>query len=199
MKNTLLKEAIDNYDNDKMALALEQFLDISKTTDEEEVFLYLSLIFKHGDGVPADEFKAKQNKKRYVEIIKSKADKGEDEYKMKYAAILQYGDGVEIDEKSALTQFIELATNGYVESQFHLYTIYNHGFCGIDKNEYLAHKWLSKATSNEWPEALSTSALNMLSCGDIDNIEKEKAKLLLIRAIDLGDWRAQEIYDSYFN
>jgi hypothetical protein len=60
-----LSAAIQHYENDRMDIAIPQFLKLADQ-DCEEALLYLSLIYREGDGVDKDEIKARKFKNEYV-------------------------------------------------------------------------------------------------------------------------------------
>ena len=194
----LLTEAIRNYENDKMELAIQQFSALTKS-DNEEAFLYLSLIYKDGDGVSKDELLAKKYKIRYVEIIKSKAVLGDEKYKLKYAYILQYGDGIPIDCEAAISIFNNLADLGCAEAQYHLYCIFNYGWCDQNKDNVLALEWLNKATKSNWPDAMYSTARILLNGSCVGDYVANDAKLLLEKAAESGHWPSIEALRLYFS
>ena len=178
-----------------MQLAISQFSKLAEVNDEEAC-LYLSLIYKYGeDGVPQDELKAKRLRKKYVEILLDKANRGDVQSKLKYAYILQYGDGIKMDENKALDLFKELAQDDVTEAQFHLYTIFCHGFCQQSHDSITANYWLEKAFTSNWPEAIYIKALQILS-NDDDSLE---AMNLLEKASDLGFFPAKECLKTKTN
>jgi len=187
----LLFDAINHYENDEMQLAISKFEELAKINDEEAI-LYLSLIYKEGDGLPQDELKAKRLKKRYVDIVLKKANSGDLKSKLKYAYILQYGDGIQADEKQAFLLFEELANDDTTEAQFHLYTIFHHGFCLQNPDPVLADYWLNKAFDSNWPEAIYITALRLLS----NNDGSQEAIRLLEKASSLDFFPATELLNT---
>lgn len=187
----LLRDAIDNYEKDNMGIALSQFNQLAEK-EHEEAFLYLSLIYKHGDGVAKDEVTAKRFKRLYVQQIEAKAASGIVSYQLKYAYILQYGDGVAVNNEKAFRLFSQLAEAGNAEAQFRLYSFYSHGWCGQPVDHTLASKWLNDATNAEWAEALYTTALMLLRESIEDHGVVNQAETMLRKAAELGFWPAKD-------
>lgn len=186
----LLRAAIANYETDKMSAAVEQFLDLAKH-DCEEAFLYLSLIFREGDGVQKDELAAARYKKQYGQTIEAKATAGITGYKLKLAYLLQFGDGMAVDNSRAFSLFLGLATEGCGEAQFHLSRIFSRGECGQKPNTDLELFWLNEATKAEWPMAIYYSALFLKSsCNTAESLQRVKE--MMERSSQLGCWQAKE-------
>ncbi|GAB3254634.1 tetratricopeptide repeat protein [Chitinimonas naiadis] len=186
----LLREAEQNYECDNMEVAISQFLALAEN-DCEEAFLYLSLIYRDGDGVGRDELTAARYKRKYVQSIKAKAESGISAYQLKLAYIFQFGDGVAIDDARAFQLFSELAREGLGEAQFHLSRIYAHGWCGQHVDPELELLWLNEAVKSEWPMALYYSALFLVE----DSASAESlshAVALMKRSAELGCWQAKE-------
>ncbi|WP_137940327.1 tetratricopeptide repeat protein [Chitinivorax sp. B] len=186
----LLHSAIQNYENDNMEVAIPQFLALAQH-DYEEAFLYLSLIYRDGDGTEKDELQAVRYKRQYVQSIEKKAANGLPAYQLKLAYVLQFGDGVAIDNARAFLLFLELAKAGWGEAQFHLSLIYAHGDCGQNADAELELYWLNEAAKSEWPMALYYSALFL----EVDPSTAEsalRAKEMMNRAAELGCWQAKE-------
>lgn len=187
----LLEEAIIHYESDEMESAVAKFRQLAKLNNEE-AYLYLSLIYKDGDGVIRDELESKRLKKKYVQIVNEKASEGDIKYKLKYAYILQYGDGIDSDENQAIKLLKELASEGLAEAQFHLYTIYQHGFCGQNVDFSVAEYWLDLAFESNWPEAIYIKSLQLLS----DDRNSTEAVALLKKSADLGFFPAEELLNE---
>lgn len=189
-----LSQAIEYYENDEMDLAIPLFHELASNNCEESN-LYLSLIYQDGDGVEKNELKARQCKKKYVDIIEEKAKQGDPYYRLKMGAILQYGDGIPVDEKQAFDIYFALANEGEPEAQFILYSIFTHGWCGKNVDQGQARIWLEKAAQAEWPEALCVLAVALLSEND-DSKNKDKAICMLQKSLQLGHWPAEEHLDQ---
>lgn len=177
-----------------MALAVAQFRELAGQGCEE-AFLYLSLIFKDGDGVEKDELAAVRYKRRYVEITETKAIAGVTGYRLKLAYLLQFGDGAPIDTSRAFSLFLELAKGGSGEAQFHLSRIYAHGECGQKRDASLEFYWLNEATQSEWPLAIYYSAL-LLEDSFSTEETKRRVQEMMKKAAQLGCWQAKEYLDS---
>lgn len=186
----LLRAAIDNYETDRMATAIAQFKKLADG-DCEEAFLYLSLIFREGDGVEQDEVAAVRCKRQYVQSIESKATTGIKGYKLKLAYLLQFGDGMPVDNSRAFSLFSELAKSGCGEAQFHLSRIFAHGECGQKRDSDLELYWLSEATRAEWPLAIYYSALFLKSTSSSTE-SLHCVKEMMERSSKLGCWQAKE-------
>ncbi|WP_374539167.1 tetratricopeptide repeat protein [Chitinimonas taiwanensis] len=190
----LLQAAIHNYENDNMGVAISQFLTLAQQ-DCEEAYLYLSLIYRDGDGTGKDELRAARYKRQYVQSIETKASSGLPAYKLKLAFILQFGDGVAIDNTRAFSIFSGLAKSGWGEAQFHLSRIYAHGNCGQNADTNLELYWLNEATKSEWPMALYYSAL-FLEAESQTAESMFRAKEMLKRSAELGCWQAKEYLET---
>lgn len=190
----LLRAAIDNYEADRMVVALAQFQKLAEQ-DCEEAFLYLSLIFRDGDGVGKDELAAIRYKRQYVQVIEAKASAGIAEYRLKLAYLLQYGDGVSINNSGAFSLFLELANEGCGEAQFHLSRIYAHGDCGVERDAALESYWLNEATKNEWPLAIYYTALFLEGNSSVPE-SAGHVKKMMERSAELGCWQAKEYLRS---
>ena len=185
-----LRIAIEHYENDRMEFAIPKFLDLADQNCED-AFLYLSLIYRDGDGVEKDELKAARYKKMWCQKIEALAGTGLVDYQLRLAYMLQFGDGVVVNERRAIEIFLALANNGCAEAQFHLSRIYAHGNCGQNKNSDLELYWLDKATNSEWPMAIYYTALFF---EDTENPLSKIGKRyeLMQRAAELGCWQAKE-------
>ncbi|MFC4158994.1 tetratricopeptide repeat protein [Chitinimonas lacunae] len=190
----LLHAAIQNYEDDNMEAAISQFLTLAERGCEE-AFLYLSLIYRDGDGAEKDELQAARYKKRYVQSIETKAAEGISAYQLKLAYMLQFGDGVAIDNARAFRLFSELASAGGGEAQFHLSRIYAHGWCGQKANPELELYWLDEATKSEWPKAIYYSAL-FLEAEPSSAESISRIKEMMHRAAELGCWQAKEYLEK---
>lgn len=186
----LLRSAIDRYEADNMAIAISQFLELAEH-DCEEALLYLSLIYRDGDGAEKDELAAVRYKGRYVQIIKAKADAGIEGYQLKLAYLLQFGDGAPVDTARAFSLFLALANGGCGEAQFHLSRIYAHGECGQKPDAVLELHWLDEATRVGWPVAIYYSALFLESTSDTAESVR-RVKEMMERSSQLGCWQAKK-------
>lgn len=191
-----LSAAIQHYENDRMDTAIPQFLKLADQ-DCEEAMLYLSLIYREGDGVEKDEIKARRFKKDYIQKIEAKAAAGQRPFQLKLGHMLQFGDGLETDNSRAMSLFLNLAKEGVPEAQFHLSRIYARGWCGQDRNTHLETKWLSEATKSKWPEAIYISALLVLQDTEATSQERCQAKDMMQESSDLGCWQAKEFLNRY--
>jgi TPR repeat protein len=185
-----LRVAIDNYETDNMSVAVDQFLKLAEHNCDE-AFLYLSLIFRDGDGVQKDELVAARYKKQYVSALETKAAAGVAEYRLKLAYVLQFGDGTAVDSSRAFSLFMELASEGCGEAQFHLSRIFARGTCGQRQDEEMELYWLNQATQSEWPLAIYHTAMNLAFISD-DSQSLERAKQMMQRSSQLGCWQATE-------
>lgn len=185
-----LSKAIQHYESDEIELAIQLFQEMAEEGCEESN-LYLSLIYRDGDGVDKDEVAARRFKKRYVDIVEHKANKGDSYYKLKLGSMLQYGDGVPADEMRAFNIYRELAEENDPEAQFILYSIYAHGWCSKNIDEGEARKWLERSALGDWPEALCILAVKMMSESD-DLESRNKAVAMLRKSLELGHWPAEE-------
>ena len=182
--------AIEHYEKNRMAFAIPA---LHALADQgcEDAFLYLSLIYRDGDGTEKDELKAVRYKRAWCKKIEELANTGSAIYQLRLAYMLQFGDGVLIDESRAISLFLQIANNGCAEAQFHLSRIYAHGNCGQCKNITLESYWLAEATNSEWPMAIYYTALLLL---DNENHSENSRKIykLMKRAAELGCWQAKE-------
>ncbi|WP_139019168.1 tetratricopeptide repeat protein [Acidovorax radicis] len=190
----LLRAAVDSYETDRMSIALTQFLELAKS-DCEEAFLYLSLIFRDGDGVEKDELAAVRYKRRYVQIIESRATAGIAEYRLKLAYLLQFGDGAPVDNSRAFSLFLQLAEEGCAEAQFHLSRIFAHGDCGQKRDSDLELYWLNEAVKAEWPLAIYYAALFLENTSDAAE-SRRHVKEMMRKSSQLGCWQAEEYLNS---
>ncbi len=188
--NSALRVAIEHYEHDRMEFAIREFLALADQNCED-AFLYLSMIYRDGDGTEKNEFKAAQYKKKWFQIIETQASMGLVDYQLRLAYMLQFGDGVAIDEGRAIEIFLKLANKGNGEAQFQLSRIYAHGNCGQRKNNPLELHWLAEATNSEWPMAIYYTALFLEESENMpENFEKRYK--LMQRASELGCWQAKE-------
>jgi TPR repeat protein len=186
----LLRDAIANYEKDEMSIAVEQFMNLAKNHCEE-AFLYLSLIFREGDGVKKDELAAARYKRQYVQIIEANAVEEKAGYKLKLAYLLQFGDGTAVDDARSFSLFLELATEGCGEAQFHLSRIFARGECGQAEDSELEMHWLKEATRTEWPIAIYYTALCLESSSNtVESLYRVVE--LMERSSQLGCWQARE-------
>ncbi len=186
----LLRIAITNYETDQMSAAVAQFLNLA-TYDCDEAFLYLSIIFREGDGVQQNEVAAARYKRKYVENIEAKATSGKAGYKLKLAYLLQFGDGTAIDSARAFALFLDLAAEGCGEAQFHLSRIFARGECGQKQDTDLELYWLHKATTAEWPLAIYYTAFFLESTSNtVESLQRVKE--MMKRSSQLGCWQAKE-------
>lgn len=190
----LLRTAIDNYETDRMALAVAQFLELAEH-DCEEAFIYLSLIFREGDGVEKNDLAAVRYKRQYAQIIDAKASTGIAGYKLKLAYLLQFGDGMPIDTSRAFSLFLELAKDGCGEAKFHLSRIFSRGECGQKRDTGLELYWLNEATTAEWPMAIYYTALLLESTSKTAESLK-LVKEMMEKSSQLGCWQAKEYLRS---
>ncbi|MGY4535230.1 flagellar biosynthesis chaperone FliJ [Pseudomonas sp. TE3786] len=185
-----LSLAINDYENNNMGAAITQFLKLAEH-DSEEAFLYLSLIYRDGDGTRKNKFQSARYRKMYIQSIEAKAATGLSAHQLKLAYILQFGDGVKIDSSRAFSLFLELAKKGEAEAQFHLSRIYAHGHCGQKKDSILELQWLDEATKSEWPLAIYYSAL-LLVQNPIVLESTSKIIEMMNRSSELGCWQAKD-------
>lgn len=190
--DNLLCLAINNYENNNMDVAISQFITLTEY-DYEEAFLYLSLIYLYEEenGIKKDELKAFRYKRQYVQTIENKAAIGLSKFKLKLAYILQFGDGVPIDDTRAFLLFLDLAKAGSAEAQFHLSRIYAQGLCNQNVNTELEWYWLNEATKLEFPVAIYYSALFLESNPNEEGMITQRTKMMN-KAAELGCWQAKE-------
>lgn len=190
----LLQEAIQHFEHDNMDVAIAQFLALA-AQDCEDALLYLSLIYRDGDGTEKDELQAARYKKRYVQCIEAKASAGHADYQLKLAYLLQFGDGVAVDNARAFQLFLGLAQTGMGEAQFHLSRIYAHGRCGQKADVDLELFWLKKATEAEWPKAIYYSALFLEPTATTAE-SRARVVEMMQRSAALGCWQAKDFLDK---
>ncbi|MFL6710080.1 MAG: tetratricopeptide repeat protein [Massilia sp.] len=184
-----LTKAIASYESGDILAASEQFMILAEQNCAES-FLYLSLIFGEGDGVPKDELRSVRYKRRYVQIMEELAESGDPFYELQLGYILQYGDGTAIDLPRAFSAFRSAAEKGCGEAQFHLSRIFAHGQCDqkIDPERELM--WLEEATRSQYPKALYYSALFLYGTDDPER------RALMEQSAELGCWQAKQYLES---
>lgn len=184
-----LAKAIASYENGDILTAVHQFLVLAEQNCRESC-LYLSLIYREGDGVPKDELQAVRFKRRYVQVMEELAASGDAFNELQLGYILQYGDGTAIDFPRAFSMFMSAANKGCGEAQFHLSRLFAHGQCGQKVDAEMELLWLEEATKSQFPKALYYSALFLYEAG------KPEARALMARSAELGCWQATEYLES---
>jgi TPR repeat protein len=125
-----------------------------------EALYYLGVIFKDGDGVPADAATSSTYLQRFIRIVRDNAARGDAASQLRLGKLLQYGDQLLRDEQEALKWIQAAAENGHPPAQFHLSCLYAYGWCSLKANSTLRELWLRRAAEGGYPEAMYQTGVN---------------------------------------
>lgn len=117
------------------------------------------------------------------------AENGNPEAQAWLGAMYANGDGVEVDDKKALTWYVKAAEQGYPMAQSNAGAMYYMGQ-GTEKNIDQAIKWLSAAAENNDVNGLFNLAVIYTNGEDIEENPEYAAKLYR-RAAEQGHYPSQ--------
>jgi TPR repeat protein len=189
-----LREAIRFYERGEMSSAAQLFIELAALNCPESC-IYLSLMYRDGEGVPKDEVQGVRYKRQYVRILERLASSGDAAHEFQLGYVLQFGDGTAIDFPRAMSLFLSAAGKFCGEAQFHVSRIFAHGHCGQRVDPELERYWLSEATESEFPKALYYTALFL---HHPSNSPTKAAQVVsqMRRSADLGCWQAKDFLSS---
>lgn len=193
-----LDRAIELYEKDLMDESISLFKELANK-DVCEAHQYLGMIYKHGDGVPKDIDESNKWYDSYFRLLIDRSESGDINARKKLASMYEYGDGISENKEKALELYISLAEEGDAESQFHLSTLFEHGWAGLEPDVEQCSFWLIEALNAGYPEAEYKYATVLLSKND-EHIptqsEFNEATYLLQKAGNSGFWPAKELLET---
>lgn len=181
----LFQQATQAYEGESLAEALRLFTLLAER-DHPEACQYLGLMYRTGDGVPKDESKAAFWYAKHTVLLRRLAESGDLDALVGLGKLYQHGQVVATDHTKAVAAFEKAANAGHVGAQFHLATLYKHGWCGLPQDDVRYQEWLALAAKSGHPEALYLSGLQLI------HERRDDAIKLIKRAAESGFWPARE-------
>lgn len=165
---------------------------------EIEGLYRLALMFRDGQGGPADDERAKQLFEEFIRLIRKAANEGDAIAQRRLGQMLQYGDGILKNETEAVRWITRAAENGTAEAQFHLSRLYAYGWCGLRENASAEALWLSKASDANYPEALYIRGVKEANyfLHSNDTSALVAARNLLTKAMEVGYGEAKVLLEQ---
>lgn len=189
--NRLLKEAEAAYEADDLPGAVRRFTALAEI-DVIKACHFLGFIYKTEEGEFCDRGRSNFWYAKYLLLLRRAAEAGDLDGMLSLGKHYQYGDLVTADVTKARELFFRAANAGHVNAQFHLATLFLHGWCGCEKNDDAYLEWLDRAASGRHPEALFHKGRCLVSVCDAE----EEGLALIRQSAELGFWVAQEYLES---
>lgn len=181
----MLLDAEAAYEADDIPAAIEQFTLLAEQ-GVIEACQYLGFIYKTEPGF-ADPQQSGLWYGKYLLLLRRAAESGNLDAVLSLGMHYQYGDLVGVDDSKAKTLILRAAQAGHADAQFHLATLYLHGWCGCRKDEALYFEWLDRAANAQHPEALFKKGTLLRATG-----ADEEGMALIRRSAEQGFWVARE-------
>jgi uncharacterized protein len=184
-----LVDARAAYEADDVATAIERFTPLAEQGVIEACH-YLGFIHKTEPNF-MDPQRSGLWYGKYLLLLRRAAESGDSGALLSLGKHYQYGDLVGVDESKARSLILRAAQAGHAQAQFHLATLFLHGWCGCRRDEDLYLEWLYRAADALHPEALFKKGM-LLRTQDAD----EEGMALIRRSAELGFWVAQEFIEQ---
>lgn len=186
----LFQQATRAYEGENLSEALRLFT-LLADRDHPEACQYLGLMYRTGDGVPKDESKAAFWYSKHTLLLRRLAESGDLDALVNLGKLYQYGQAVTADHAKAVAAFEKAANASHAGAQFHLASLYKHGWCSLPHDEVRYHEWLALAAKSGHPEALYLTGLELI------HDRRDDAIKLIKRAADSGFWPACDYLASH--